>query len=266
MSSSPPIVLTFAGSDPTGGAGLQADLLTLASMGCHPLSVVTALTVQDTQGVALVEAVDAACVRMQAQRVLADIDVAAFKLGVLGSAANVQVIAKILADHAEVPVVLDPVLASGRGDVLASADLLAALRELLVPQSTVLTPNSLEARRLAEDSSLEEAARRLIARGAEYVLITGTHEPGKEVVNTLYDSGGMVREDRWPRLSGTYHGSGCTLASAIAAALANGRAVPEAVHDAQEFTWQALAAGFRPGAGQVLPDRFYWAREAEERA
>ena len=266
MSSSPPIVLTFAGSDPTGGAGLQADLLTLASMGCHPLSVVTALTVQDTQGVALVEAVDPARVRMQAERVLADIDVAAFKLGVLGSAANVQVIATILADHAEIPVVLDPVLASGRGDTLASADVAAALRELLVPQSTVLTPNSLEARRLAEDSSLEESARRLLARGAEYVLITGTHEPGREVVNRLYDSGGMVREDRWPRLAGSYHGSGCTLASAIAAALANGRAVPQAVHDAQEFTWQALAAGFRPGAGQLLPDRFYWAREAEERA
>jgi hydroxymethylpyrimidine/phosphomethylpyrimidine kinase len=264
MSSSPPIVLTFAGSDPTGGAGLQADLLTLASMGCHPLSVVTALTVQDTQGVASVEAVDAAYVQMQAERVLADMDVAAFKLGVLGSAANVRAIAQILADHAQIPVVLDPVLASGRGDALASAEMIAAVRELLVPQSTVLTPNSLEARRLAEDSSLAEAARRLIARGAEYVLVTGTHEPGKEVVNTLYDSGGVVREDRWPRLAGSYHGSGCTLSSAIAAALANGLAVPEAVRDAQEFTWQALAAGFRPGAGQLLPDRFYWAREAEE--
>ena len=264
MSSSPPIVLTFAGSDPTGGAGLQADLLTLASMGCHPLSVVTALTVQDTQGVASVEAVDAAFVQRQAERVLADMDVAAFKLGVLGSAANVRAIAQILADHAQIPVVLDPVLASGRGEALASAEMIAAVRELLVPQSTVLTPNSLEARRLAEDSSLAEAARRLIARGAEYVLVTGTHEPGKEVVNTLYDSGGVVREDRWPRLAGSYHGSGCTLASAIAAALANGLAVPEAVRDAQEFTWQALAAGFRPGAGQLLPDRFYWAREAEE--
>lgn len=264
MSSSPPIVLTFAGSDPTGGAGLQADLLTLASMGCHPLSVVTALTVQDTQGVASVEAVDAAYVRMQAERVLADMDVAAFKLGVLGSVANVRAIAQILADHAQIPVVLDPVFASGRGDALANAEMIAAVRELLVPQSTVLTPNSLEARRLAEDSSLAEAARRLIARGAEYVLVTGTHEPGKEVVNTLYDSGGVVREDRWPRLAGSYHGSGCTLASAIAAALANGLAVPEAVRDAQEFTWQALAAGFRPGAGQLLPDRFYWAREAEE--
>jgi hydroxymethylpyrimidine/phosphomethylpyrimidine kinase len=263
MSSCPPIVLTFAGSDPTGGAGMQADLLTLASMGCHPLSVVTALTVQDTHGVASLEAVDAGRVRMQAERVLADMQVCAFKLGVLGSTANAEAIARILAEHADIPVVLDPVLASGRGDALAGDEMVAALRELLVPQSTVVTPNSLEARRLAQNSLLNESARRLLVCGAEYVLITGTHEPGAEVVNTLYDSGGVVREDRWPRLPGAYHGSGCTLASAIAAALANGLAVPEAVRDAQEFTWQALSSGFRAGAGQLIPDRFFWAREAQ---
>ena len=111
MSSPPPIVLTFAGSDPTGGAGLQADVLTLASMGCHPLSVVTALTVQDTLGVASFDPVDAKRVRMQAERLLADMQVAAFKLGMLGSAENVEVVAALLADYAEVPVVLDPVLA-----------------------------------------------------------------------------------------------------------------------------------------------------------
>jgi hydroxymethylpyrimidine/phosphomethylpyrimidine kinase len=262
MSSVPPIVLTFAGSDPTGGAGLQADVLTLASMGCHPLTVVTALTVQDTHGVVSVDPVDSSRVRMQAERLLAEMPVAAFKLGVLGSAANVEAIAQILAEYADIPVVLDPVLASGRGEALASEDMIVALRELLVPQSTVLTPNSLEARRLAGRSSLKDAAQRLIDCGAEYVLVTGTHEPGEEVVNTLYDSGGAVREDRWPRLAASYHGSGCTLASALAAALANGLGVPEAARDAQEFTWQSLASGFRPGAGQSLPDRFFWAREA----
>jgi hydroxymethylpyrimidine/phosphomethylpyrimidine kinase len=261
MSSPPPIVLTFAGSDPTGGAGLQADLLTLASMGCHPLSVVTALTVQDTHGVAALDAVDAARVRMQAERLLADTRVDAIKLGLLGSVANVQVVAALLAEHAEVPVVLDPVLASGRGDVLASDEVIAALRELIVPQSTVVTPNSIEARRLANASSLAQSAQRLVERGAEYVLVTGTHEPGSEVLNTLYDRGGVVREDRWPRLPGSYHGSGCTLASAVAAALANGLGVPEAVRDAQEFTWQTLSSGFRAGTGQLIPDRFFWARE-----
>ena len=123
-------------------------------------------------------------------------------------------------------------------------------------------PNSIEARRLAQDATLPGAAQRLADWGAEYVLVTGGHEPGNEVVNTLYDSGGVVREDRWPRLAGAYHGSGCTLATAIAAALANGLRVPEAVRDAQEFTWQALAGGFRVGEGQLIPDRFFWAREA----
>jgi hydroxymethylpyrimidine/phosphomethylpyrimidine kinase len=261
MSSPPPIVLTFAGSDPTGGAGLQADVLTLASMGCHPLSVVTALTVQDTLGVAAFDPVDARHVRMQAERLLADMQVAAFKLGMLGSAENVEAVAALLADYAEIPVVLDPVLASGRGDSLASEEVLAALRELIVPQSTVVTPNSIEARRLSDTDSLEQAAQRLLQRGAEYVLITGTHEPGAEVVNTLYDSGGVVRTDRWTRLPGDYHGSGCTLASAIAAQLAKGQAVPEAARAAQEYTWQTLAAALRPGAGQCIPDRFFWARE-----
>ena len=261
MSFSPPVVLTFAGSDPTGGAGLQADLLTLASMGCHPVSVVTALTVQDTHGLTSIDPVDAGRVRAQAERLLADMRIAAFKLGVLGSSANAEIVARILADHAEIPVVLDPVLASGRGDALANEEMIAALRELIVPQSTVVTPNSLEARRLAGHAGLSQCAQHLLDCGSEYVLITGTHEPSEEVINTLYDSGGVVREDRWPRLAGSYHGSGCTLASAIAAAIANGLAVPEAVRDAQEFTWQALASGFRAGAGQLIPDRFFWTRE-----
>ncbi len=267
MASLPPIVLSFAASDPTGGAGLQADLLTLASMGCHPLSVVTALTVQDTRGVDALHAIDAEWVGEQARALLEDMQVAAFKLGVLGSAENAATIADVLEDYPGVPVILDPVIASGRGDSLADDALVDALRSLIVPQSTIVTPNSLEARRLAEDEledeglDLASCAERLLAMGCDYVLITGTHELGAEVVNTLYADDGIVREDRWPRLAGSYHGSGCTLASAIAAALANGLTVPEAVRDAQEYTWQALASGFRPGMGQLLPDRFFWARE-----
>lgn len=267
MASLPPIVLSFAASDPTGGAGLQADLLTLASMGCHPLSVVTALTVQDTRGVEALLAIDADWVSEQAHVLLEDMPVAAFKLGVLGSAENAAVIADLLEDYPAIPVVVDPVVASGRGDPLADEALIDALRGRIVPQSTIVTPNSLEARRLAEDDDedegldLDSCAARLLAMGCDYVLVTGTHELGTEVVNTLYADGGVVRSDRWPRLAGSYHGSGCTLASAIAAALANGLAVPEAVRDAQEYTWQALANGFRPGMGQLLPDRFFWARE-----
>ncbi len=273
MPALPPIVLTFAASDPTGGAGMQADLLTLASMGCHPLSVLTALTVQDTRGVEAMLAIDPEWVSDQARRLLEDMPVAAFKLGVLASAAIVTAVAEIVSDYPEVPVILDPVLSSGRGDALAGEDTIEAVRELLLPQTTIATPNSIEVRRLAEDEDdasepeLDECAQRLVGLGCEYVLVTGTHEStAHEVVNTLYGERGVVREDRWRRLPGSYHGSGCTLASAIAAALANGLNLPEAVREAQEYTWQALASGFRPGMGQFLPDRFFWAREVDDAA
>ena len=136
----------------------------------------------------------------------------------------------------------------------------------------ILTPNSIEARRLAttdEDEnppSLEVCAERLIDCGSEFVLITGTHENTGQVINTLYGEDGVVRADRWERLPGSYHGSGCTLASAIAATMANGLDIPEAVREAQEYTWQSLQAGFRPGMGQFIPDRFFWARELQDPA
>ncbi len=264
----PPIVMVFAASDPSGGAGLQADIMTLSSMGCHPLSVLTALTVQDSAGVEDALAIDADWVADQARALLEDMSVSAFKIGMLGSIENIAAIAEIISDYPEIPLVLDPVLASGRGDELASEDMIVALRELLLPQATLLTPNSLEARRLALDESdddddpgLDECARRLIGAGAEYVLITGTHEHSAQVVNSLYGENGLIRADAWDRLPGSYHGSGCTLASAIAANLANGLDIAEAVRDAQDYTWQSLANGFRPGMGQYLPDRFFWARE-----
>jgi hydroxymethylpyrimidine/phosphomethylpyrimidine kinase len=266
MDSRLPIVLSFAASDPTGGAGLQADCLTLASLGCHPASVVTAITVQDTRGVEGLAAVEAAWVERQARCLLADLPVAAFKIGVVGSAANAVAIGALLAERPEVPVVLDPVLASGRGDPLAGGATLAALREALLARTTVLTPNSLEARALAssdgdEAPPLEECARRLLAMGCARVLITGTHEPGAQVVNTLYGARGVLRSDRWPRLPGSYHGSGCTLASAIAALLARGMALEQAVREAQDYTWRTLAGAYHAGRGQALPDRFAAWRE-----
>lgn len=266
---SPPIVLVFAASDPSGGAGIQADLMTLSSMGCHVLSVVTAITVQDTLGVESVHPLDAEWVEDQARAVLEDMPVVAFKIGMVGSVENISVIAEIVSDYPGIPLVLDPVLASGRGDELASEEMLGAIRELLLPQTTVLTPNSMEARRLAEEDEDEESpdlagcAQRLISYGCEYVLVTGTHENTPKVINTLYGENGQIRSDRWDRLPGSYHGSGCTLASAIAANLANGQDVGDAVRDAQEYTWQSLANGFRPGMGQHIPDRFFWARNVE---
>ncbi|MFZ5575495.1 MAG: bifunctional hydroxymethylpyrimidine kinase/phosphomethylpyrimidine kinase [Pseudomonadota bacterium] len=265
----PPLVLSFAASDPTGGAGIQADLLTIASMGCHPLSVITALTVQDTARVDEVLAIDAEWVADQARMLLEDVPVAAFKLGLMGGPESIAVIAEILADYPDIPVVLDPVLASGRGDELATDDMIAAMRDMLIPQTSVLTPNSHEARRLAlfesdeEDMDLAACARHLTDLGCEYVLITGTHEATPRVLNSLYDAGGHVQTDAWDRLPGSYHGSGCTLASAIAAALAFGHDVPTAVREAQNFTYETLKAAFRPGMGQYIPERFFWAQDAQ---
>lgn len=270
MAELPPIVLVFAATDPSGGAGLQADIMTLSSMGCHPLSVVTAITIQDTTGVDDVSPIDAEWVADQARCVLEDMPVAAFKIGLLGNLEQVAAIAEVVSDYPEVPLVLDPVLASGRGDELVTEEMVGALRELLIPQTTILTPNSLEARRLAAGESgesegleLAECARRIIATGCEYVLITGAHENTPQVVNTLYGQNGVVRSDSWQRLPGSYHGSGCTLASAIAATIANGLDVGDAAKDAQEYTWQALKGAFRPGMGQHIPDRLFWAREEE---
>jgi hydroxymethylpyrimidine/phosphomethylpyrimidine kinase len=144
------------------------------------------------------------------------------------------------------------------------------MREMLFPQTTVLTPNIVEARRLiqpdiADIDALAEAAiaQRILQLGCEFVLVTGTHANTPKVINTLYGREGLVRADSWDRLPGSYHGSGCTLAAAVAATLANGLAVEEAVHDAQEYTWQTLSHGFRPGMGQYIPDRMFWARTNE---
>jgi hydroxymethylpyrimidine/phosphomethylpyrimidine kinase len=267
----PTIVMVFAATDPTSGAGLQADLLTLSALACHPVGVVTAITIQDTAGVDAVMAIDPDWVTDQARLVLEDMPVAAFKVGLLGSVENIAAIAEVVSDYPDVPLVLDPVLASGRGDELATEDMISALRELLLPQTTLLTPNSAEARRLVQeegeetdDLQLDKCAERLRGLGCEYVLITGTHENTPQVINTLYGPEGIIRADSWERLPGSYHGSGCTLASAIAATLANGLELPEAVREAQEYTWQALAAAFRPGMGQYIPDRLFWARETED--
>ncbi|MCW3480936.1 hydroxymethylpyrimidine/phosphomethylpyrimidine kinase [Neisseriaceae bacterium JH1-16] len=263
----PPVVMSLGGSDPSGGAGLQADILTLASLGCHPLSVITAITAQDSSGVADMLVMDAEWVLDQARLLLEDMRIAAFKVGLIGSVENVAAITELVSDYPDVPLILDPILASGAGHEFADEELIEALRDLLLPQVTVLTPNSHEARRLAvndpdEEDGLElnDAARRLTALGCEYVLVTGAHDNTRQVTNTLYHGAGIVRADHWERLPASYHGAGSTLAAAIAGMLASGAQVPEAVREAQEYTWQTLKNAFRPGMGQHIPDRLFWAR------
>ena len=266
----PPIILCFSATDPSGGAGLSADILAISAMGGHALPVVTAVTVQDTLGVEDVHPLDAEWVVNQARCVLEDMPVAAFKIGVMGSVEIVAGIAEVVSDYPEVPLILDPVLASEGGDSFADDHVVMAIRELLLPQTTVLTPNVIEARRLAsgdgeeEDLDLDECAGRLIGMGCEFVLITGTHESGPQVTNRLYGSEGLIQQLHWDRLQGSYHGSGCTLASSLAAAMSAGLELEKACQDAQAFTWNTLAHGFRPGMGQFVPDRMFWAHDPEE--
>jgi hydroxymethylpyrimidine/phosphomethylpyrimidine kinase len=182
------------------------------------------------------------------------------------------VIAEIMADYPDIPLLIDPILTSGRGDDLSNDEMMEAMVELLFPQATLITPNSLEARRFAfadeaEEvglTSLDESAARLLAMGSEYVLITGTHERTTEVTNTLYGEDKLIKAYKWERLAGSYHGSGCTLTSAIAACMAHGLSIEDAVLEAQEYTWQTLKNGFRPGMGQYIPDRMFWARDEED--
>ncbi|BBL69654.1 bifunctional hydroxymethylpyrimidine kinase/phosphomethylpyrimidine kinase [Methylogaea oryzae] len=254
--SHPPVVLCLSGHDPSGGAGVQADIETLAALGCHAASVITCLTCQDTRDVRQIIPQQPDDLRRQAETVLADMPVAAIKIGLIGDAAIAETIARLIAAHPDIPVVLDPVLAAGGGASLSNEELLQAIREQLLPLTTLLTPNSLEARVLAGLVDLESCAHWLLARGCRYVLITGSHEDRPDVINTLY-SQSLQEPFRWQRLPHEYHGSGCTLAAAVAAYLARGANPMAAAHDAQRYTWQALEGGFRPGRGQYLPRRIH---------
>ena len=254
-----PVVLAFAGHDPSGGAGLQADIEAIASQGCHAATVVTALTVQDTQSVSEYTTVESTLVIAQARSILEDMPVAVFKVGMLGSIENAEAVHTILMDYPEIPVVFDPVLASGDGTDLGGEELTEVLQALLLPVTTILTPNGPEARALAPGAdTLDACALALLDHGVDYVLVTGGHEHNPAVINRLYSGQRLVETFTWDRLPHSYHGSGCTLAASIAGLLAQGLEPFTAIHEAQDYTWNALRRGYRPGLGQHLPHRFFW--------
>ncbi|HHH40367.1 MAG TPA: hydroxymethylpyrimidine/phosphomethylpyrimidine kinase [Sedimenticola sp.] len=254
-SPTPPVVLSLSGHDPTGGAGIQADIEAISAQGCIATTVVTCLTVQDTENVHRLAPVAPDLVTAQGRTLLADIRVQAFKVGLLGSAEIAGAVAGLLRAHPDIPVVLDPVLAAGGGAGLADAALLDAIRSRLLPLATLVTPNSVEARRITGGDTPGACADRLLAYGCGAALITGGHEREPRVRNRLYRPGLPVVTHDWPRLPGGYHGSGCTLAASVAALLARGLDLEPAVAAAQESTWQSLSRARRPGRGQMLPCR-----------
>lgn len=275
----PPCVMCLSAGDATGGGGLAADVLTLASMGCHPLPVQTAALVRDTRGIDETWPAEPELIALQARAVLEDVPVAAFKLGFCGSVENVALIAEILSDYPEVPLVVEPALhlAGLLGE--AGDEIVAALADLILPQTTLLVADRHELLRLAgvagdegwddeEDEArasasaadIDAALERMLRYETEFVLLTGDGEQGPQLINTLFGYAGVIRADVWPRPAVPCLGAGATLAAAAAAAMAHGMAVPEAVHEAQAFTRQALRHAYRAGMGRALPDRFFWAR------
>jgi hydroxymethylpyrimidine/phosphomethylpyrimidine kinase len=248
----PPLALTIAGSDSGGGAGIQADLKTMLALGVHGMSVVAAVTAQNSLGVSGVWELPAESVRAQIRAVLDDIGADAIKTGMLGSAQTVTTVAEELRGY-RAPLVVDPVAVSKHGDSLIPSDALEALRTQLLPLATVATPNLDEVRRLtgfevSQASELPKAAEALLAYGPRWVLIKGGHLPG-EAVDLLTDGDARV-ELRSPRLDNRHtHGTGCTLASAICAELAKGAELVAAVWAAKEYVTGAIAAGFPLGSG-----------------
>ncbi len=245
-------LLTIAGSDSGGGAGIQADLKTFAALGAYGMSVVTAVTAQNTVEVRRVQAIDPEVVAAQIDAVLSDLGVDAIKIGMLGGAATVAAVAAALAAFAPCPLVLDPVMVAKSGDRLLDEDAVAALVAQLLPRATLVTPNLPELERLtglpvANEPERRRAASALVAGGGS-VLVKGGHGAEDPVVDLLFDG---VRWHRfaWPRISTrNTHGTGCTLSSAIACFLARGDALPRAVAQAGEYLQGALRHA--PGLGR----------------
>lgn len=251
-----PKVLCLSGHDPSGGAGLQADIETVAALGGHAVGVITAYTIQDTRNVLKVSSPPLAWFRRQLAVVLDDIPVAAIKIGLLGDPAQVPVIAKAIR-AAGVPVVLDPVLRAGGGRNLSNLKLMAAMRRHLLPWVDVATPNQAEALRLLPGpGALEAVGLRWLASGTRNVLITGGDTPCPAVSNIWFRHGATPRRYAWPRLAGGFHGAGCTLASAIATLLASGLPMAAAIQDAQSYVHRSLQQAQRIGRGRAIPGRW----------
>ncbi len=255
-----PIVLCVGGHDPSGGAGILADAEAILAAQAFAVTVVTALTDQDTCGLRQIYPQSCDQVEAQCRRLIADSPPHAIKIGLLASSGIARALSRIIHDHPNLPVILDPVLASGAGQAFVDAALLNQMRRHLLHRCTLVTPNLPEAYTLTDGDSPDACAAYLLSTGIRWALITGAHDDTEQVTNRLYGANGARLEWNWPRLPGDYHGSGCTLASAIAARLAWGMEMAEAVASAQDYTWNSLSHAFRTGRCQLTPNRLYHLR------
>ena len=249
-------VLSIAGSDSGGGAGIQADLKTFSALGCYGMTAITAITAQNTQGVRGIHGIPAAMLQAQIDAVVQDIGVDAIKIGMLHAPDVVQVVAQAIRQYGITKVVLDPVMVATSGDKLMHDETVEVLVRELFPLASVITPNLDEAgwligQPIADTSEMEAAAQALLAMGAQQVLLKGGHLPGDWVMDLLAGADGSRKELGSARIrTHNGHGTGCTLSSAIAAHLALGMDLPDAVESARTYIVGAIAAGSRVHTGQ----------------
>lgn len=265
MTGGTPIALTIAGSDSSGGAGIQADLKTFSALGVYGATVITALTAQNTRGVEGIHAVPPGFIAQQAQAVASDLAVAATKTGMLGDSITVRAVAEIVVRHDLHPLVVDPVMVATSGDLLLPPEAIAAVRRHLLPLADIITPNLQEAARLLDGpmatsiDAMESQARAIRALGPRAVLIKGGHGAGAEAVDVLLTDQGLTRLSLSRLDVRNTHGTGCTLAAAIAAMLTRGETLASAVDIAKRYVWQALKSGasLKIGSGNGPVDHLH---------
>lgn len=250
-----PHVLVVSGLDPSGGAGIQADIQAITALGCHPLPVISCLTVQDTCNVYGAEAMSPDMIRRQLEALAEDSPIHAVKTGALGSAEIVDVLADFLTARPGIPLITDPVIKAAGGGDLADETLIERMKYRLFPLAEMLTPNGIELELLGNSEDPDTAAGHLLDTGCHSVLATGGHGTGQNIINTLYVTDYEPEKFSVERVGGEYHGTGCTLAASIAAGRANGLALHAAIGQAQNFVSRAIGHALQVGKGQPVPDR-----------
>lgn len=255
-----PVVLALSSHDPSGCTGIQADIEACASLGCHCTPIVTALCARDTRSIKDLHYVPTAFLIEQVRAVLEDVPVKAIKLGFLGQINHIEAVHTILRDYPNLPVVLEPTTQLADGPPAEAESVRAATKSLLLPLSTLVTPDLVEAHELAQQGdTIDACAQEILEAGGEYTLITGAKRTQEHYENRLYNRQGLVKHYRWKRLSVFSHGGGATLSASISAYLAHGLRLMDAVEQGQNFTWHTLEASRRLGMGHSIPNRLFWA-------
>lgn len=254
-----PVLLTVNSHDPSGGAGVVADVETANSLGCHCLSAITALNVRDTRNLKDRQSTDAPLLIEQMRAALEDSSVTAIKIGDIATVAQAEAIHTILGEYRDVPVVLDPVLHHGADD----GDVHEAVRLLLFPRAAIGILSTTHVQQLSScGDSLGANIQELLEFGCPHLLVTVVTQQQHKITNRLYSTRGVEREYQWDALTEQFHGAGSTLSAAVAAYLSHGFELQEALQSGQKFTWQAMAKALRVGCGGLIPDRLFWCRTA----